>query len=503
MPCPAVRVKCEPSTEAVAPVDCSRPPCPPPSPLPPPPPVVTLKVPTVPYHGATSLGAAAPPPPPPPAVTLSGIVCPECGKQLQYRSSYRRHMRLHQGVYTHMCAVCARKFTRKEHFLRHKCNRRSNLPHRSPGGTAIATERVLNIAYPPAAQAPPLSAGADLSSDSSLDLSGCLAGRDVPVGVTAEQTAPFLPASDAGAGDGGGYGYVRVKEEVVNGLSGGVVVKQEGESRRKRTTPRKVVPDLSPGGGGVGGMDDDEDDFYMPPPPLLDGNGTVSNENESWNVNGAMAAAGVGFGEVNGSGYVNDGQPDGLPSSPAGWLAPGGHPDTPPPSKLSLATGDYTVSTSPAATDSQTTELSAFIKVVKQGNYLKLKKEAQMIEGRVCFVCPHCGKVFHRSSNFSRHMRIHRGVYSYICPTCRRGFFRKEHFLKHKCHRRGMSHIWRRKTKLDMLAPADPPPPAGGGPQVAPLPPPPVLRNERDSLPLAPLPHMPVLHASGTAAAGV
>ena len=62
----------------------------------------------------------------------SSNFCPECGKNLRYRSSFRRHMRLHQGVfYSHVCAVCRRKFTRKEHLLRHKCNRRSYLPSRS------------------------------------------------------------------------------------------------------------------------------------------------------------------------------------------------------------------------------------------------------------------------------------------------------------------------------------------------------------------------------------
>ncbi|ELT89027.1 hypothetical protein CAPTEDRAFT_77208, partial [Capitella teleta] len=64
----------------------------------------------------------------------------------------------------------------------------------------------------------------------------------------------------------------------------------------------------------------------------------------------------------------------------------------------------------------------------------RIKREVQLIDGHLCFVCPNCSKVFHRSSNFSRHMRIHRGVYSYLCPTCHRGFFRKEHFQKHKCH---------------------------------------------------------------------
>ena len=118
---------------------------------------------------------------------------------------------------------------------------------------------------------------------------------------------------------------------------------------------------------------------------------------------------------------------------------------------ISLDTGEYAVSCFDAdSPGGGTNALNGFIKVVNQGIYLKLRKQAQMIGDQLCFVCPNCSKVFPRSSNFSRHMRIHRGVYSYVCPTCSRGFFRKEHFQKHKCYRRGMSHIWDRKTKIDM-----------------------------------------------------
>ena len=73
-------------------------------------------------------------------------------------------------------------------------------------------------------------------------------------------------------------------------------------------------------------------------------------------------------------------------------------------------------------------------------NNQRLHKDAHVEgDGTVSFACPHCTKTFHRSSNFSRHMRIHRGVYSYVCATCARGFFRREHFAKHKCHRRSLA----------------------------------------------------------------
>ena len=95
---------------------------------------------------------------------------------------------------------------------------------------------------------------------------------------------------------------------------------------------------------------------------------------------------------------------------------------------LDLQTGSYVVSTSLV----KDREEAMAIKIKKQAKYLKLKNEAKMVDGTLHFECPQCSKVFFRSSNFSRHMRIHRGIYSYVCQACKRGFFRKEHFQKHK-----------------------------------------------------------------------
>jgi len=55
--------------------------------------------------------------------------CPYCLKMFRYRSSYRRHVKIHEGIFSHECSVCERKFTRKEHFVRHKCDRRPNKPY--------------------------------------------------------------------------------------------------------------------------------------------------------------------------------------------------------------------------------------------------------------------------------------------------------------------------------------------------------------------------------------
>ena len=49
-----------------------------------------------------------------------------------YKSLTTNHLFTHsQGVFTHVCSTCSRKFSRKEHYQRHKCNRRPNKPNRS------------------------------------------------------------------------------------------------------------------------------------------------------------------------------------------------------------------------------------------------------------------------------------------------------------------------------------------------------------------------------------
>jgi len=55
--------------------------------------------------------------------------CPYCLKMFRYRSSYRRHVKIHEGIFSHECTICLRKFTRKEHYVRHKCDRRPNKPY--------------------------------------------------------------------------------------------------------------------------------------------------------------------------------------------------------------------------------------------------------------------------------------------------------------------------------------------------------------------------------------
>lgn len=47
--------------------------------------------------------------------------CPICDKMFRHLSSLNRHLKVHQGLYTNHCLDCDRKFTRKEHFLQHKC----------------------------------------------------------------------------------------------------------------------------------------------------------------------------------------------------------------------------------------------------------------------------------------------------------------------------------------------------------------------------------------------
>ena len=405
-------------------------------------------------------------------------------------------MRLHQGVYSHVCSVCRRKFTRKEHFLRHKCNRRSYLPSRSADNFPVAegetslpslVEKVIRAEYP------------------SSDVASPDKQNDVPISVSdSSMEGESLEEQDM-AEDLSKIPTVQVKQEpsISNGLCHQAPV---AESRRKRTIPRKVIPSLHDDScqfvddlSNEDDDDDDDDDYFklqiceQPPPPQLAAISPKDSGYEKFEISpkDSLHEKFIGSKVVKKlencwekeDGKENKGQSllpafddkacdsDSIftdfqsPNHPFRAMAKMSMAST---NKISLDTGEYAVSCFDAdSPGGGTNALNAFIKVVKQGNYLKLRKQAQMIGDQLCFVCPNCSKVFHRSSNFSRHMRIHRGVYSYVCPTCSRGFFRKEHFQKHKCYRRGMSHIWDRKTKIDMQIiekagePADPVLPPG------------------------------------------
>lgn len=306
--------------------------------------------------------------------------CNICHKQFQYRSSYRRHMKIHQGIFSHLCDVCNRKFTRKEHFLRHKCNRRPNKPNRAGNDTSCQT----SVSESPIPQA------------------------ELPV---LSQAGPF-------------------NQEIIKDEDSPKSIKCE--SRRKSNKPRKIVS------VGINSFSGDLTD-------------SASDEEILDEVSHGLAAK-KKYAPFSNADWATNQEPDSKDVSETEEKS--ASPKELGESVLTLDSGSYkvqAVSSSPGPQkDQDHDDSNSFIKVVKQGNYLKLKSQMQIVSGKLCFVCPNCNKIFHRSSNFSRHMRIHRGIYSYVCPNCHRGFFRKEHYQKHKCHRKSMSHIWNRKTKLDM-----------------------------------------------------
>ena len=336
--------------------------------------------------------------------------CPYCGKNFQYRSSFRRHLKIHQGVYTHICAACQRKFTRKEHFVRHKCNRKPNIPHRSAGRVEMTPETMLpaskvpqpKVAYPPT-----------LNEQQISSLMATAATYSPAKNLTETFMAYQAPLPQP------------MKEEPT----------ACNESRRKKAQPRKLIVDVETASGN-GYMDEDEDVLKVYESPVQTP-GTIEP---------ASPAAESPVPEDLSMPHNDHAEPNPHPQAHSQVKPIEIVPEFNRTSSdtISTTTGTYQIE--------QVEDSDKCIKVTKQSNYLKLKKEAQMVNGQLQFVCPTCQKVFHRSSNFSRHMRLHRGVFSYICDECKRGFYRREHFQKHKCQRRAMSRIWERKTKHDMAA---------------------------------------------------
>ena len=187
--------------------------------------------------------------------------CPYCLKMFRYRSSYRRHVKIHEGIFSHECTVCMRKFTRKEHFVRHKCDRRPNKPYnvthdafrRMSAGQKAVTRNVVKLPVGRDALAH-LSFGRfdNEQVDAPLELTCQSTGKqlDVPTllftggtvssmhPVSLDCTASSMTASITPGSLSSENVAMRVMDHLVH-----------NESRRKSSTPRKVVTSGSPGNG--------------------------------------------------------------------------------------------------------------------------------------------------------------------------------------------------------------------------------------------------------------
>ena len=361
-------------------------------------------------------------------------ICPYCSKKFLYRSSYRRHIKIHQGIFSHMCNVCGRKFTRKEHYIRHKCNRRPNKLNRGrEDGGSLQESQIFSEAMT----------------------------TSLPSDVIAElgEHGEIIKAESPGS---------RAFESSFSGeMTDEDLTPAHESSRRKSSTPRKVIFNDDEAGDEKFAEGDDIIDASFDQTRSLSAVGVETDDCDDFDNSDVAGcfADGEMLSTPNKTGSVYNVSPVRAYDAPPPSYPDTGHPTFSPTASygpstfLKLHTGNYKVSeeagecTVGGGLDGGGSEVDRVkvITIKKQGKYLKLKNEAHIVNGSLCFSCPHCAKTFHRSSNFSRHMRIHRGVYSYVCQTCARGFFRREHFQKHKCHRKSMVSVCDRQTKFDLL----------------------------------------------------
>jgi len=199
--------------------------------------------------------------------------CPYCLKMFRYRSSYRRHVKIHEGIFSHECTICLRKFTRKEHYVRHKCDRRPNKPYNvthdafrrmSASQKAAARQLVKSSVnrdplvhsalshFDSCATAEQLEAPLELTCQSSVPklllTGGCLS-TVAPVSysmLSSNTSSSTAQSSDSVAASGLtclDTGPLACNESLNGGalrpLDTGILI--HNESRRKSSTPRKVV----------------------------------------------------------------------------------------------------------------------------------------------------------------------------------------------------------------------------------------------------------------------
>jgi len=194
--------------------------------------------------------------------------CPYCLKMFRYRSSYRRHVKIHEGIFSHECSVCSRKFTRKEHYIRHKCDRRPNKPYNvtheafrcmTAGQKATARHVLSREALAHSAvnrfesyrAAEPLEAPLELTCQSTgkqlLFTGGSVSSVSMecssypvcsPVTITSSSTS-VTSAPTSVTSTSTGTGIAARSLEIISGFDTSIL--SHNESRRKSSTPRKVV----------------------------------------------------------------------------------------------------------------------------------------------------------------------------------------------------------------------------------------------------------------------
>ena len=397
--------------------------------------------------------------------------CQVCGQSFHYRSSFRRHMKVHQGIFSHVCAVCGRKFTRKEHFIRHKCSRKPNKASRGAHvESPVAAGIIPKVEFPPTQL--PDQYHDELSCDSvhqELSATQMVTPQKV-VHVYESRRKATVPRKVVMVEENDPDASFEEDPNEEYSMTECVTDKIRISESMECPSPAKAVCQAnSPG---------QSERFPESPPKEQEMENCIKSEIKKCVIACQDSCGAANMDKLIARERASAKQHQAWASEVLDLSCPqvssscsppqhADHPDavTAPPQvnynmalptqqEFTIETGSYKVVTGAGGEMEEGTR-NKFIKVVKQGNYLKLKEEAQIIGGQLCFVCPTCSKIFHRSSNFSRHMRIHRGVYSYVCPNCQRGFFRREHFQKHKCSRRGMSHTWDRKTKIDMVLAAN------------------------------------------------
>ncbi len=395
-----------------------------------------------------------------PVPKQSSYRCPVCTKLFLHNSSFNRHMKLHQGVFSHICAVCGRKFTRREHFVRHKCNRRPNKPSRMLGsGEEAMSDR---LAYPPSPTHSdnrlPYPPSPIRNESHNYDMDG----------VHLQPTQP----------DGTDY---LMPENLA----------ESGKSRRKTSTPQKVgiqYRDEEEGSSQVQSIAERlsepaslpmpyPQDYSRPHDARVDMSlalphtnhqsrphyGSIEEESASTQTvypkpNGHEAGVdtegllnlstrpsptsqndsprSINRDRLSNRSSVEDRRSDeqdeaesayrrGIPVDPDYIPVPEdltyGGPASDNRMQM-VASGSSSLQESPPETP-----LSAPASL--RGSPSPGSKDKET-------ACTVCHKTFLHHSSLNRHLKLHMGVFTHACAVCGRRFTRKEHFLQHKCSRR-------------------------------------------------------------------
>lgn len=368
-------------------------------------------------------------------------VCPKCSKQFSIGNphNYYRHLRIHMGVYTHICKVCGRGFFRKEHYHEHKCYSRSR-HHRyafSPTRNSDLLRYSKNILKnkrgvvrrTSCASIPKCGTAVNSQLDmfDNVPLKGPSESSLVFCGVdshchnseTVGKQDPSKPLSTLSVG----------ASSVAVGAG---LTKNSSQTESAPPNKRRCLEQMLAFDSTDEDRSDDSDVIIVDQRTDDTKYSDVKATKSLWDrgqVGKECAIKDMNMGQGNSSSTSSN-------SSQCNMNTHHHHKSSIYISMSNQSHGFH---------NKELNKSESLLKISDHSKQLQRSKKSRVIEtanvillnDQQVYECPDCKSTFKHTCNYIRHRKIHEGIKPHICSECGKGFFRNEHLRKHlETHKR-------------------------------------------------------------------